>query len=149
MNTLTFGLTSSSKSLAKAVRFWQFCEEARLRGQPMHAHTHTPLVIFPPSCIVFHLNDPLPSFCSLEQNIINWITAPLLDQRSPPVPVSGHLGGGGWATVYELQLLLSRRVVVVVVWRLHVDSKSQKAWFGFSWRLCRWISEANIRTKHN
>lgn len=78
MNRLTFGLTSLSKSLVKA---WKLCEDVRLKGQPVH--TLYLLVIFPPSCIVFLLNDPLPDFCCLEQNIINYITPPLLDQSSP------------------------------------------------------------------
>lgn len=151
MSRLTFGLTSLSKSLLKARRFWQFCEEARLQGQPVCVYTHSTFTIFPPSCIVFPLNDPLPdSFC-LEQNIINWITPPLLDQRSPRALLSRCLPNWGASaqrkcqtTIHELQLYNNPKLHDSMVcadskWaRLQKQAweepkKKKTAWFGFSW----------------
>ena len=81
MNRLTFGLTSLSKSPLKAQRFWQFCEEARSRGQWQCVHTHSTYLLFLHlhcGCSEFLLNSALPYFCCQELNIINWVTAPLL-----------------------------------------------------------------------
>jgi len=53
-------------------------EVAGLAGvctQPLH-------LLLPTSCIIFPRYDPLPHRCSLEQNIINWITPPTKDHQA-------------------------------------------------------------------